>query len=908
MIKRLILLFVLALPLTMHSQKFRIPQPNQNVKDAFSLASSIYSGHRNNVSFQNRISEIATLNISVSDPSAMIAEYTKKLEQLEIEAKERAKQKEIELKKKIDLINKGVTQALKAADVDLGVWGNLAKDIVAAGAKNAAINNAKKKIAAAKVQAQQELDKQLKSAMDEVYNKVMGENKTAWDQYMKAAAQAFKQSDEEIYMANMEFHECAMSSMKKNYDYKSTKWLKTVCKTPPNVPSRNTSSTNVGSGISSGSTDYNKALAYGSMSPKEQLAELDKQFNESMQKINKLLENASDPDMKIELMSMKQDLIKKNKEEKKKITSGAKQKSTTKKTITKNYNSKDSYLAAAKRKHHLYNTTMKYPEFLEASKIYLEAEIAENPRNAEAYAFLGSISDDIAKKLAMSAFALYLDKRNPDYKKKFDEDRANFGEKLFASIKNGDIQFIDKAASYNLLKGFTYNEKLPLLYAIELDKKNMIDKLNGGEYTDQQLLMLCIQHGGENTANMYLGQMDLTQPIYLGLYDAFTYSNKYARQKVSSFLLSKSYPVEKPLARIRWKAKTVYSSSIDNILFWSIENDNLDYFKYAAYLKKYVEFIKNDQDISIIEAIIKKGRINLYDVLVAKKYKVVKDKESSSYLELAINNNQEEMCLRLIDDGLDPKIIPSNGGSLVSMVAAKNGHDKLFDRLIKEGVDISCKDSVGKIPMEIAFRAGQEEKAKKLFENNASIDFGYDGGGNQLHWIINNGISSQFVPILAEKVDVNQQNELGDIPILTALKNNKQEHAMTLLKLGSSPDLCNNEKVTPLMYALEKNYPIAAKLAVEVQDPNAIGPGGKSILHYAALVNQIEVCMSMISKGAKVVVFNDQWQTPLRVAKDNKCKVLAKLLKVNMGFSDRMKSTKIWVKVKNMKMFNKKSV
>jgi len=898
MVKRFLLSFVLIIPLLTYSQRFKIPQPNQNVKDAFSLAASIYTGHRNNVSFTNRISSIANAQITVTDPHQMIAEYKNRMAQLERESAQRARQKEIELNKKIDLINKAATQALKAADVNLGTWGNLAKDLVAAGAKNVAINNAKKKIAAEKAKAQRELDAQLKSAMDEVYNKVVAENEQAKQEYLKAAANVFDENEEKRYIANYKYHDCALDYMKKNYNFKSTNWLETTCTEPPRTyMNYGASKPNVNYRQNTNNVDFSNAMTQGNMTPEQQIQEIEKKFQESMAKLEKLIENTTDPAQKIDLMSMKQELIDKANADKAKVNSNTSQPAQTyTPPVRRNTNNYQPYLDAAKRKYNLYRTSMNYPEFLEAAKMYVEAEISENRSNAEAYSFLGHISEDMIEKMAMSAFALYLDRGNSLYKKEFNQARDKFGEALFAAIKDGNTTFIDKASSYNLLKGFSYKEKSPLMYAIEMDKKDMIDKLNAGIYDDDQLLLLCMQYGGENTAKMYLDRKDLTRPVYLGDYDVFGYASRYNRNAITAYLLDKSYPFEQPLNSLRYRDNETYMASLHNIMFWSIEKDNMEYFKYASEKTTDAYKVKNSQDLSVIAQIIKFDRVPLYNVLVEQGYKVSTDDDNAEYLEYAILKDAEKMALKLLDDGLDAKEIPSSGGSLINLLAARSGLNQLFDRLIKEGADLSAKDDAEKLPMEIALRARQEDKAKKLLQNNASIDFGYENGGNQIHWIINNNISSQFISLMAQKVKVDHKDRLGDVPLMTALKAGKQGHIDALLAVGASPDVMNNNSMNPLMFAIYKKNSYAAKMASAVRDINVQGLYGWSMLHFAAKENQIEVAKILLAKGASPVI-RDQWkQTPYRIAKDNGNKELAKLIKEQMSFMDVVKSMPFTVK------------
>lgn len=215
-----------------YAQKL-FPTPNQNVKDAYSLASSLYKTNKRKLNFENNISSIVKISSSIQDPKQLVREYKAKMQQLQDEADERTEQRMRELDKQIDLLENAMKAALR--EIDRNAASSPLLQIAAAGAKIAAKNNARKKIDAAKRDAQNELDREMKSAMGKIYDKVVKDNKKAQKEYLVAAAKVFSEREETYYVDNYYFHSCVLKEMKKNYSYKSATWMNTGCSAPSKI-------------------------------------------------------------------------------------------------------------------------------------------------------------------------------------------------------------------------------------------------------------------------------------------------------------------------------------------------------------------------------------------------------------------------------------------------------------------------------------------------------------------------------------------------------------------------------------------------------------------------------------------------------------------------------------------------
>lgn len=293
-----------------YAQKL-FPTPNQNVKDAYSLASSLYKTNKRKLNFENNISSIVKISSSIQDPKQLVREYKAKMQQLQDEADERKEQRMRELDKQIALIEKAMNAAIR--EIDRNAASSPLLQIAMAGAKIAAKNNARKKIDNARRAAEAELDKEMKSAMGAIYKKVTNENKKAEKEYLVAAAQVFSEREETYYVDNYKFHKCVVSYMKKNYDYKSASWMSTNCTAPSKIYGGYQTAPKLRYNSNSGSkyqplldVAYRKLKLYRTTMPYKEFYESAMEYAEA-----ELAENSSNGNAYIFLADLTDDITKK---------------------------------------------------------------------------------------------------------------------------------------------------------------------------------------------------------------------------------------------------------------------------------------------------------------------------------------------------------------------------------------------------------------------------------------------------------------------------------------------------------------------------------------------------------------------------------------------------------------------
>jgi ankyrin repeat protein len=895
------LLSVLLLVLTLQTGYAQLfPAPNQNVKDAFSLASSLYSSHRKKQAFENRINAMVTISTTTSDPEQLVREYQEKMRQLQYEAERRKEQKEAELRKQIDLINKGVDEALKAADVDLGTYGNILKDIGSGVAKNSLVANANTKIEAARIDAQLELDNEMKKAMGGIYEQIVKENETAQKEYLFAAAEVFAEREEQHYLAYFEFYNCMLTSMKKNYNYRSADWLKTACNTPPRTyfsAGQSASQLNYTNYNSNNSQTFQPDLT--DLTPESQLAAIDKKLEESVKKVEALIAKEEDAFQKVEYLSLKQNLIDKAKQEKEAINKG--EIGIPEPTVNNYQKQKKQYqplLDCASRKLALYKSTMPYPEFLESAKKYAEAELSENNQNANGYVFLAELSNDVSEKYMLTGYALFLDRNNSEIGTKFKEAKANFGTALFSAIDKNKLDFVKDAQNRNLLNGFEHNKNTPFQYAVSVDNAEAMDLLMPPGTDQYALLYYVIENGGTNVAQKLLKSLDINRAPLANGYDLLTAAVYFDKKSIAFELLKNNFKYNNSLEIARYSSPALYKKMTTTLSMYAIEKDN------AAMLdniiKKTPSILKPNAGgkENVVDVVVKGNKTKLFPILVQNGLNI-KDANYSYLMELAINSNAEELAMELVNLGANLNVQPKVGGSLINLLASKKSMDKLFETLIQKGVSVSAIDNNNDLAVMTAMKNEQLSKTKVLLANNAPIGFKSKLGGNQIHWLIENGIDAAFIPLLAgSKISVDGQDNNGDTPLFFAIKNYKNNYTQVLLNQGSDVNLVNNSGISALQYAVYQKSADMNTLVQYCNNPNAQGINGWTALHFAVREGNIDAVNLLLQANASLLV-TDKWgRTPYRISREYGFDAIQKVLRKNMGMGNLIKTAYVFNKKK----------
>ena len=174
-------------------------------------------------------------------------------------------------------------------------------------------------------------------------------------------------------------------------------------------------------------------------------------------------------------------------------------------------------------------------------------------------------------------------------------------------------------------------------------------------------------------------------------------------------------------------------------------------------------------------------------------------------LHLAVSNNASEEAYlatvhRLLDGGADPNLPDTRSGSTPLREAAAFGKSETVDRLLAGGADPLRPDKDGFTPLHEAARHSSA-LTQRLLQAGASPHARSRTGSTPLHVAAEYGAATNMDRLLEAGADLNAQDDAGNTA-LHYLAEGRVSGAgrltSALLERGASPDIKNNDGLTPL--------------------------------------------------------------------------------------------------------------
>ena len=305
------------------------------------------------------------------------------------------------------------------------------------------------------------------------------------------------------------------------------------------------------------------------------------------------------------------------------------------------------------------------------------------------------------------------------------------------------------------------------------------------------------------------------------------------------------------------------------------------------------------------------------DSYESKKLKVEKsEKVQKEFLSAVLHGKLDEVEKFLKLGTIDVEDKNNSEACTALHFASRSGNIPIIKELLKNGANIEATQVgySGQIPIHFAVTKGQRsllhiedpnrsshlDVVKFLLQNGANLHTLAGKGDTILHicevpevieFLIESGVSTnarnefQETPIydaigkfgnidklrvlLKNGAKVNIENNEKMSPLFYAMKENspeyqKTEFVMELLKHGANPNLT---KYAPLQLAMEKShFKIAKQLIQHGAKVNIRCKRNQTPLHIAAKNGQVELVKDLLKNGAKVQARNDQKETPLLLA------------------------------------------
>ena len=182
--------------------------------------------------------------------------------------------------------------------------------------------------------------------------------------------------------------------------------------------------------------------------------------------------------------------------------------------------------------------------------------------------------------------------------------------------------------------------------------------------------------------------------------------------------------------------------------------------------------------------------------------------------------------------------------------AVWSGKMNIITLLVGEGADVDARQADGASPLHIAV-----ENTRRIPDSGPRVN-----DANVVNFL------------LAQNPNVNAQDNNGKTPLVKALEYNFLIAPVfdALLNNDANVNLADDRSIAPLHLAAyrEMDAYYARELLKAGANPNQCGPGGRTALHFAALVGNAEKVTLLLANGANIRVEDDNGQTAARLAGD----------------------------------------
>ncbi|XP_055416307.1 fibronectin type 3 and ankyrin repeat domains protein 1 [Bubalus kerabau] len=217
---------------------------------------------------------------------------------------------------------------------------------------------------------------------------------------------------------------------------------------------------------------------------------------------------------------------------------------------------------------------------------------------------------------------------------------------------------------------------------------------------------------------------------------------------------------------------------------------------------------------------------------------------SSEHLHRAVNVNDEDLLVRILQGGNVKVDVPNKFGFTALMVAAQRGYTRLVKILISHGTDVNLQNGSGKDSLMLACYAGHLDVVKYLRRHGASWDTRDLGGCTALHWAADGGHCNVIEWMIGDgcEVDaVDAGSRWTPLMRVSAVSGN-QEVASLLIDAGADVNMKDKDGKTPLMVAVLNNHEELVQLLLDRgADASVKNEFGKGVLEMARVFDRQNV-------------------------------------------------------------------
>lgn len=569
----------------------------------------------------------------------------------------------------------------------------------------------------------------------------------------------------------------------------------------------------------------------------------------------------------------------------------------------------EDWLNAAKRKQQFYlQNAQKNEVFLAQANEFTDKAIEKDGKNYAAMTFKANFAEDVIEAMAMLTNVLNLAPNQPDALAMRKNMEANFTKTVGESLAKGNVKFAQKIVDKKLIGELSRSGLNVWETAIDNNQGEVLNILlkEAQGQNVQAWLMRAVDKNSKNCISALLqagakaddkdaaGQSPLMLATRKGYQQIVDILSQKSMDKSSALLVAvNENQLETARTLLKNGANTeLKDGSGNNLLMVAMErnyetmmqllldngaNVNNENFKGETPLVMAASQNKADLVVKLLEKnarpepalrILANTGGNALELLVVKvvnhgiakgrtDYVALADQYYTNLAEMKVNGKEAFIFEALASGNLAIGRIllasgtdfnrPVNGKYLVLEAANEGKEDWMREVLNIPGINVNVKNTQRENALHIAAKAGNFELVDMLVQAGCAL---------------------------------NDQDEKGNTPILTALTANRKIVAQYLLRNGADLSKFNQRALQPLHLAVaNKDINLVGDMLKAGASINSVGENGLTPLHFAAQMGDTNIARLLLNSGADKKLKDNYGRTPAAVAKKFKHKQLAKLLK-----------------------------
>ncbi|XP_014231413.2 ankyrin-1-like [Trichogramma pretiosum] len=247
---------------------------------------------------------------------------------------------------------------------------------------------------------------------------------------------------------------------------------------------------------------------------------------------------------------------------------------------------------------------------------------------------------------------------------------------------------------------------------------------------------------------------------------------------------------------------------------------------------------------------------------------------TSLHLALKLGHCAKKNAVKLLlRNNADPNLVNGEGTTPLHILCQRDEDDgmmALFCATCRQAANVNAQDRLGNTPLHWAIISKNPKVAKFLLRRGANPNSRNEEGLTPLHCICmvykDVDLAEFFFKFngdIAQAVQVNARDKLGNSPLLFALDNGHKDVAELLLRNGANSSLANEEGSTPLHIICKAGHSKGlAEMFFEINDErhqtlmvDVVDKSGRTPLQLAVANLNLDVIDVLLDRGADLSSF-----------------------------------------------------